>query len=406
MKLPTFSCPHCGNALPTQNILQGRDANVARGRCQQCKKWIHFELPSVKKKLVYLDQSFLSAVCLEAEKATSGIVLPIFLKIKKLKDQQKIFVVLSDIHSRETAAIPGEYIKNRQKLWSFQNDLADGRISVSWYEVFVAQQRRLLLAQPSELALFPVTDIGLKNPHQWNVGMRIQLTNLWRQRLDVENAHSPDSTDRLHHQILDRQLATMPRCNDVHDCLTLVRGLWQKDIKQGIEGWQATSNLMQTLFYELESGRVPDLNRMLPEDTSFRQVVEQVVGKRNCAAQILRWQQLLNGDASNLCAAVRIRTAFEGELLWQWASKSKLPSPKKFSLRFGRSRQNDIDHISAFVPYVDALTTDNDMLDLCSHQIVASELTPFPCKLFANKNYAKFDLWLDELMAESHGLAL
>jgi len=55
----------------------------------------------------------------------------------------------------------------------------------------------------------------------------------------------------------------------------------------------------------------------------------------------------------------------------------------------------------AFVPYVDALTTDKNMLNLCKQEIVAGELAQFPCKIFAKKNYKDFEAWLDALLAVS-----
>ena len=90
----------------------------------------------------------------------------------------------------------------------------------------------------------------------------------------------------------------------------------------------------------------------------------------------------------------------EAELLWTW-HEGKRRNPKRFRANFGWSRQNDIGHVSAFVPYVDALTTDRDMHNLCSRQIVHGEIKRFPCRIFSDKNYDEFEKWLDELLAEA-----
>jgi transcription elongation factor Elf1 len=137
--MTSTTCPHCGNTLPIQNILQDRESGKAHGHCKQCKIWIPILLPSIHKKLVYLDQSFLSAVCLEADSTNTKNEVRILSKLTELKALQRIFVVVSDVHSRETSAIPDKHVGNRKKLWQFQNNLADGSISVDCDEVFVAQ---------------------------------------------------------------------------------------------------------------------------------------------------------------------------------------------------------------------------------------------------------------------------
>lgn len=112
-----------------------------------------------------------------------------------------------------------------------------------------------------------------------------------------------------------------------------------------------------------------------------------------------RWSELLKNDPIGSCPSVRIRTAFEAELLWTRYQKYRL-NKKSFNKNFGLSRQNDIDHVSAFAPYVDALTTDNDMRNRCETKVVGDELNQFPCKIFSNNNYNMFEEWLDELLGE------
>lgn len=399
MKLPNYSCPHCGNALPSQNILQGRKADEARGRCSQCNKWIPIRLPLVCKKLVYLDQSFLSAASIDADNSKSKNEVFLFSKIRELKERQKIYVVISDIHSRETSAIPDEYAEKKVKLWKFQNDLADGNISTSWRDVFVAQQRRALVGR-CDSESFPVIDIGLQNPHQWQVGMRIQPTNHWLQKLDAANARPRLDVNEGYRRIIERQIATIASCKNIRDCLNFAREPWRKDIRQGIAAWRQSRDLEAFVEKELDAGRLPDFSRLEQPEAPFSQFVGEVVHGLDGESALQRWLELIEGDSTNWCNALRIRTAFEAALLWQWRTGRSPTNPDTFNEGFGLSRQNDIDHVSAFAPYVDALTTDNRMFDLCKHEIVADELARFSCKIFATKNYNDFDLWLDALLAE------
>jgi hypothetical protein len=400
MNLPTCSCPHCGNAIPTQNIVQDRKTGEARGRCFRCNKWISIPIPSIRKKLVYLDQSFLSAACLEADDPKSKTVVAIFSKIRQLREQQKIYVVVSDIHSRETSAISDEHIEKRKRLWKFQNDLADGNISTSWHDVFVAQQRRVLV-DPGDSESFPVSDIGLENLHQLQVGMRIQLTNHWRPKLDAANARLRPEVNEGFRQIIERQLEAIPRCEDARDCLNFVRELWRKNIREGIAAWRQSRDLRAFVEKELDAGRVPDFTRLEPPDAPFRRFIGEVVHGLDEESALQRWLQLIEGDSTNWCTALRIRIAFEAALLWKWRTGRRPTNPDTFNEGFGLSRQNDIDHVSAFVPYVDALTTDKNMLNFCKQEIVAGELAQFLCKIFATTNYNDFEAWLDALLAVS-----
>lgn len=397
----TYLCPRCGNTLPTQNILQGRKTSEARGRCLQCNKWIPIRLPSILKKLVYADQSLLSAACRDADNSNSQSEVRLLSKLKELKARQRVVVVVSDVHSRETSAIPDQYVEDRNKLWQFQNDLADGSISVDWDEVFIAQQRRILADQDNS-NFFPVTDIGLDDPHQLQVGMRIQFTNHWRLKSHRDHARPRGTVNEEFHRIFERQLENMPSCIDVRDCLNYVRELWHKGIRKGIASWRQQRDLllsMEHIVKELEAGRTPNIPP-LEEPAPFRRIVGEVVEGLDEESALQRWLELLEGDSTSLCASLRIRTAFEAALLWKWRTVRPPASTKVFHTGFGLSCQNDIGHVSAFTPYVDALTTDNDMFNLCKHEIVADELARFPCKIFSKRNYDEFEAWLDALLAE------
>lgn len=396
-----ITCPHCGNTLPIENIIQDREPGRVRGRCKLCKIWIPISLPSIRKKLVYLDQSFLSAACLEADNSNSKNEVRILSKLTELKARQRIFVVVSDVHSRETSAIPDEYTGNRRKLWQFQNNLADGNISVDCVEIFVAQWRRILVDQGSS-NFFPVTDIGLDDPHQLQVGMRIQSTNQWLPKLHRDHARSSDVVNDEFRHILDRQLSNMPNCNDDRDCLSYIRELWHKDIRQGIASWRQQSDRhlrMEQIVKEFVAGLIP---AMPPWEAPapFGQIVGEVIQGLDEESVLHWWLKFLESDSANLCAYVRICSALEAALLWKWKTKGTTPNPKKFHTKYGQSRRNDIDHISTFVPYVDVLTSDNNMRNLCANGIVADELKQFSCKIFSKNNYDEFETWLDALLAD------
>lgn len=396
-----IKCSHCKNIIPINNISQTRKTGEVQGFCSQCKTWIPILLPSIRKKIIYLDQSFLSAACLEVDKSSSQNEVRIYSKLMELKRQQRIFVIVSDIHSRETSAIEDKYARNRNKLWQFQNDLADGSVACDWDEIFVAQWRRILACQNDSYPL-PTTDIGLINPHQLQIGVRVQPTNLWRQRLHRENARSRETINDELQNIFKKQLENMPISGDAHDCLNYVRELWRKDIRQGIASrlkQRELNRAMGQVIKELESGRIPEIPSW-EEPSPFGRVVTEVIQGLEEESSLQRWLELLEDDSENLCAYVKIRSVFEAVLLWELKTGKITDNSKKFHRNLGLSRQNDIDHISTFVPYVDILTTDNSMRNLCESKLVADELKQFSCNIFSKNNYDKFETWLDELLVQ------
>lgn len=299
-----------------------------------------------------------------------------------------------------------QYIEDRKKLWRFQNDLAYGNIAVDWRDVFVTQQRRILTGQ-SEPNSFPLSDIGLDDPHRRQVGMRIQLGNHWRPNLDRAMARPRDTVNDEFRRIIERQLENMPSCKGVRDCLNYVRELWHKDICKGIASWRQQRDLLLSMAHsvnEYEAGRM--LNFVMPDippleaRTPFHEIVDEMVKGLDAESTLKRWVELLEDDSVNLCASVSIRTAFEAALLWKWRTELRPTNPDTFHEGFGLSRQNDIDHISAFAPYVDALTTDKKTHNLCKDEVVANELAQFPCKIFSTSNYDEFEAWLDTLLVE------
>lgn len=381
-----FICPHCGNTVGVNRIVQDRRTGKARGHCLRCKRWIPFQLPSIRKKLVYLDQSFLSDLCLGAEKTAHDPILnSLFSKLQKLKAMNRIALVISDVHCLETSAINEQYAENRKKLWQFQNALADGKIAANWTEVFVAQHRRIFAnGGPNS---FPVADIGLDDLHRVQIGMKVVMTNSWLLRIYGDSPETRDEQNNEFRKIIERQAEHILHCQGVDDCLDYIRGLYHSYIQQGITAWQQRRDFLLSLATQI------------PPAAPFLQAIGNVIRGLDGAAVLKRWSELLQNDPIGPCPSLRIKTALEAELLWTWY-EGKRHSPKKFNKSFGLSRQNDIDHVAAFVPYVDALTTDKDMHNLCTRTVVDDEIKRFPCRIFSAKNYNQFEEWLDKLLAE------
>lgn len=354
--------------------------------------------PSAAPKLVYLDQSFLSDMCFHEESISSKPILKrLFLKLQSLQVINKVVLVVSDVHCRETSAFPPQYDSRMNDLWQFQNNLVAGRIAGSWRDVFVAQHRRFL--REEDVTSYPVSDIKYRDPPQPHLGIKIVMANTWMLRVHRATSSQLLESDTRYREIIDRQVRNIPSCHGVEDCLIHVRKLWRDDIRTGIAAWEQRREFIRA-FEQLGNspGREELLSLKLPQstDSSFLPCIDDVLHGMDSDVMLRRWSELLEKDPMGPCPSIRIRTAFEAELLWTHY-QGKRNNPKRFGENFGWSRQNDIDHVSAFIPYVDALTTDKDMHNLCMRETIGAEIGRFSCKIFSSKNYQEFEGWLDAL---------
>ena len=254
----TLMCPHCGNVVEGTRIVPDRRTGDARGHCSRCKIWIPHQVPSIRKKLVYLDQSFLSNLCTrEGSPVADPILNRLFSKLQRLKVLNKIYLVVSDVHCRETSAFPEQYLKEMKTLWKFQSDLADGKIAANWTDVFIAQHRRMFAGDGTDP--YPVADIGLNDPHRVHIGMRVVTTNYWMPQNYRNYASTADEVNNSFREIIDRQVANIPHCQAVADCLNYVRLLWRNNIQQGITAWQQQIDFL--LSFE-QTGDYPDARKL------------------------------------------------------------------------------------------------------------------------------------------------
>lgn len=221
--------------------------------------------------------------------------------------------------------------------------------------------------------------------------------------MDVETAPYHLSqrleNDKRYREVIDRQARNIPSCHGVEDCLAYVSELWRTDFRTGIMAWKQRKELMQSfdqLGNPLGLEDLAFLKLAHITDSSLLPVIDEVLRGMDTEVTMRRWSELLDKDPIGPCPSIRIRTAFEAELLWTYY-QGKRNNPKEFRENFGWSRQNDIAHVSAFIPYVNALTTDKDMHNLCMRRTTNAEIERFFCKVFSVKNYPEFEDWLDAL---------
>ena len=390
------TCPKCMTVFPADRILQGNRNSEAVAYCKNCGAKVRLILPEIDKKLLYLDQSFFSEVWQARDKQDDSVPEQRLLhKLLELKDRQRIFVVVSDIHSAETSAIPENYAEKGRAVWQLQNELADSKIAGNYRDILIAQQRRKL-QYPAAPDDFPPEDIGLKDPFRLRIGMQVMPTNSWRIRIHREAVASRECINEESKSILERQAEAVGAGSSIQDCLVHIRGLWRQGLLDGISAIRQRKLLMAAAITEdlSSADRQKALNRLLMfAMPPFSRLVTEIVDGLSSEA-INDLERLLEHDPCGGCPSVRIHTAIEAELLNSWCQGFR-KNAKKFNANYGLSRINDVGHLSTFLPYVDALTTDNDMASLCQREASIHEIGKTGCRIFSKSTYSKFEAWLD-----------
>lgn len=354
-------------------------------------------------RLIYLDQSVLSSMFGAGNTPTrefQNLCHMLTLKLLLLKEQGHVKIVISNIHSRETAGIPDEHVEQREHTWKAMNQLADGVIANDWIDVFVAQQRRCLM-HPEECGNFCLSDIGI--PEQDNQGhssVRVISTNEWRLRLYASEAREKNDRNAIIRNVIDRQVKSLGTDIKPEDVVAIVRNGWKNDIKNGIAAWRRGNDAMNRFLADpklMLSTNPPDIPDI--QDISiFSTFVKPIIKGPDEEDALKKLEEQV--EKEQFCAALELRIALEAEMLLK---RMRRKSDKKFNKEFGVSMQNDIDHVSSFAPYCDAVTTDRGMIKLCEGEIAKSVLENYHCTLFSNDNLGQLNEWIDSLLPESGG---
>lgn len=397
-----FRCPKCNAtaAVGKTSVRLGWPSRLMF-RCKGCNEDTELSVKPWRRKRIYLDQSLLSdlARLKPADfEADSPEILPrLHAKLLEAKQRQLIFIVVSDTHVSETAAVPKE--ENKKLIWEFSNELADGYVGGDLYEALFEELARIVgIGHSDELVASLRFD-----PDEIKPASPVLSTNSWRFKL-VEPAPSNDKHNDAIRAVYERQKADSAVANSSSFCITYIENLYCAEIKDAAKfvtdyvQWRIVADAA----WKQGNSSPPLPNGFNPADPNgYERLVFQLASKLgDYAAQIDGMKKVQDEVNTNGLANIQsfaIRAAIEGELLWSW-HKGARQKPGDFNAEYGTSRSNDTSHISVFARLCDVVTTDNDMLNLCCRSQIAAALQKYHCQLFAKKTYDSFERYLDALL--------
>lgn len=123
-------CPQCGTVGQYGNV--NVSGEVLRRGCNACGHWEHIPLPPLKKQVIYLDQFFLSHAFRDKTKPFVDAAK----RIEGLANRQLLVSPYSSVHSDETRLWRHE---DQEKLFEFIKQTARGREFAPTYSIKQSQ---------------------------------------------------------------------------------------------------------------------------------------------------------------------------------------------------------------------------------------------------------------------------
>ena len=358
---------------------------ILRG-CGRCDFREDIPLPAIDKKIVYLDQFFFSS----AFKENDDRFLEIAAKIERLKTYQLLLAPYSSIHEDETHQWSGYGGKTPDSLMEFIKRTSSGHEFEATYNLEEAQlisAFKKYLEGGSSVFKLDIKDALIDEVNHWDDYFYIDVG---RYSEDIENV-------RNHKEVAIEQLVGIfdnwKNSNSTfeeHISLEL-REIGAGYFKVYFEYLRrmCSADPIAHLYAPVKSHYIQSLLHIIKDaydDESKLKIIRNFFTSEHFANVPSNW------IAARMFAILR-----EGVKNGAYANRGR--ATKRLSGFF-----YDVDHISLYAPYCDAIVMDNAMAELVSDKRLSLSEN-FSVKVFCLNNWNELHEWLDNLessMSEEH----
>ena len=386
MALVTYvlgDCPGCGEKDSFGNV-DVRGTYVSRG-CKSCRHSSRYDLPKLKKKILYLDQFFFS----HAFRGRDQRFIDAAKRISRMAALQLLVVPYSSIHEDET-----HQWAERDALFKFIKATARGHEFVPAYDVerlqLVKAFKKWLASESDEYQLEDREALE-DDVHTWDGYFRIDVGR-YIGDIDLIRDLKKQSTEGLVDLFDDWRKATTTFRED-QEAEHEVAGRGYMDSYLEYAGRMAIGDLDAMLYSPIISTVVQSMLTVMHGDVPIEDRLKKCAQFFvSCHFKQAPYQQLSARIFATLKAMVK-----------DGAYKNRKRTLQKFSGFF-----YDVRHIATYAPYCDAFVMDQAMADLISKPTVGLE-RDFSVKVFSLNNWDAFLAWLKELegsMSEEHKAGL
>lgn len=380
---PFWTCPPCARE-ESFGVLMISGHRYTR-RCKACRHTQTFPLPPLKKRVVYLDQFVLSNIVKAIDPDTAAVTkkridqfyVDTFAKLFRLCEMQLLVCPASPLHRTEsTLSVSFEKIKRLYRVLSQGVHLLDSE-TIRHAEIVCAAKRHLKRDHDAV-----TRDIVVRgNPDKWEDSMQINLDAPplpgYEEALRRAKARKYEGFQQLHShwQAGDRKAFADSYREQRMALGSYMRARWTEIVQRAFRAQQDSSELTEqdaTAFWEPEMRLLSALVSLFRE--SDGDPYERI------------WS-FLQSDELDDVPYLRISSSLFAAFARRVAAGMKLPSKAPYA---------DIDMISAYLPFCDALFVDLEMHSLLREQPLQKDLN-FGSKVFSLRSKQDFLMYLDNV---------
>lgn len=365
-----FGSRNCGYCLGINTVSKTISNNILKCVCRKCGEGYPLSLLKLEKKLIYLDQNFLS----EAFKNK----LPAFIKradhLNDLSRKQLIICPYSEVHDIETHLYEG----NEKRLWDFIRHTSFGEKFKLRSQIELQQLVNAYIAycnnQPDK-SILRLSDAIPLSVHNWHDSLMIDIN--WSITQSIKPKILKKSKDDFIRSISEVIQKWQKSKSSLEDDYNLETRDHANIILQNYLTLKKENNVEKIL----ESSDYRIMNLLLEIDVGGRTPEERC---KNVLG-FLKSSHFANIPYINISSGL-------------WALIKQQIKKNQFSIKQDQLQgiPSDIDHLSMFAPYCDAVFTEKTMARLltkwCSHS-----LGGYPLKVFSAENWEDFDSYLDNI---------
>ena len=385
---PFAICPQCGSSEFGSLMVTGR---VHARRCRACWHTERVTLPPLKKKVVYIDQMALSNMAkeLDAEwqeriKRPDPFWLDVYDQLERLVKLQVLVCPHSPTHEEESSFDD----RTRGVLQRLYHHLSG---EVRFKSAEEIRSRQMYEAQKAYIAGQSPNWSGL-DPKDATRGSLTEWTDRISIRANVGDLRTVEER-REHRENLRRALeAVWAGWVERKPSLETV---FEEERRAYGEASLMEMVKLANLHAEAQEGRRPsDIFDLMPGP-----MVRGVMGIRSrfeeagaAGDEALR-RTLDFFDSENALDAPqnRLRAMLLAALGRRASSGQKRPP--------NRGTANDIEVISSYLPYCEAMFVDNEMAQLLAEEPLATEVAKYKTKVFSTRNRDEFLAYLEDMEA-------
>ncbi len=383
------ACPKCRSENCFGNVSVQGD-RVLRG-CESCNYHMTIFLPVIRKKILYLDQFFLSNAFLGKDErfveAAQGI--------RKLSDFQLLVVPFSSIHEDETHQWKGFGGKNKEDLMEFVKTSSGGHEFQQDYEVeekqIVTAFQNYMEGKSAEFML-EADDAIEGNIHEWDDYYRIDVGSYLG---DIQ-------------VIRDLKGKSIQTLVDVFEDWRNSTSTFEQDVE--IEIADARKGYIQSYLDYVQRMVLGDYEAMFDSPVKS-QVVQAML---HCFTNETPWAERLQKVGEFF------RSDHFAQVPYQWVSAriyAKLKDMVKNEGAYANHEKakerlsgffSDVKHVAIYSPYCDAFIMDKAMAHLVNDPRVGLH-NRYGVKVFSLNNWDELFYWLNTLeeeMSTAHKAAL